>query len=280
MVEQYIGMHMCKTGCKTMSEKLILLAGVFPELDAVQIFSHGPQTWGANKFDPELRSVADDLGINLHVHGSYMCNPWNDKPNVLEHTVDNFRVAHKYGAKCVVLHMPKTTVDKIVSGLAPLVEQIKKEKLSPYIMLEMKSLKYHPTESMESPEKINQLTELIFQHKFENYIRICIDTAHIDAGQAQIKTYKQGKKYIGDLDRRLIGLIHLNGNGYDSTKRAGDKHEVPLSASDKIWGDMDYIRTGCKVFIDFAMISGIDVIMEVHDCHTHESIREFIDKVV
>lgn len=278
-VEQFIGMHMSKTGFKSFSAKLKYLTQTFPELDAVQIFTHGPQNSLVGKFDPHLRKVAEDLGIQIHVHGSYMCNPWDGKTRTLAHTVDNFRMAHRYGAHCVVLHMPKVPVDDIVRGLEPLVVQLKKEGLSPFVMLEMKSLKNHPLHSMESPAKLNQLTNLLHIAGLHDHVRICIDTAHIDAGQATIKTYSQGKKYVRDLDDRLIGMIHLNGNGYDSSKRAGDKHEVPLSPSDKIWGDMNYINTGCKAFIDFAMVNGIDVIMETHDCHSNESIREFIDKI-
>lgn len=278
-VEQFIGMHISRTGYDRLSKKLKATVKVYPELDAIQIFTHGPQTYEETTFDPDLKRTAKKLGVNIHVHGSYMCLPWNGKTNTFNHTINNFRVAHRYGAESVVLHMPKDTVENIVNGIKPLVTQLRKEKLSPVVMLEMKSLRSHPTQSMERPEQINLLTKMLFEEKMDDCVRICIDTAHIDAGNANIKTYKQGKKYISDLDDRLIGLIHLNGNGYDSSKRAGDKHEVPLSTPDFIWGSMKYTKTGCKAFIDFAMVKGIDVILEIHDNHSVNSIRQFIDKI-
>lgn len=279
-VDQFIGIHMLKGKAPSLSTQLVRLVGLIPELDSVQIFTHGPSSYAANKFDPELAPLAKTLGIRLHVHGSYLCVPWNGKPKSINHTIDNFRIAHKYGAWCVVLHMPKATVDDIVNGIKPIVAAIKKEQLSPYVMLEMKSIRPHPEMSMESPAKLNRLTRKLIKMKMGKYVRICIDTAHIDAGLAPIRTFAEGKKYIRALDDRLIGMIQLNGNGYDSSKRAGDKHEVPLSKPDCIWGGMPYTSTGCKAFIDYAMIRGIDVIMEVKSNHSAESIRAFVDKIV
>jgi endonuclease IV len=285
-VEQFMGMHMTKTGCKSFTAKLHSLMEVFPELDAVQIFTHNPKSFNMSKFDPTLAETAEMYGVTIHVHGSYMCLPWKGG-KFLVTTVENFEVAHRYGAKCVVLHMPKATPGEIVEGIKPLAAVLRKRKLNPFIMLEMKALKYDKKTSMTLPDQINALTDAIFEAKLEDQVRICIDTAHIDAGKAPIKTYSRTKKYLKALDSRLIGLIHLNGNGYDSSVRAGDKHEVPLSSVDKIWGVNDnhsqkpkkYVATGCKAIVDYAMVNGIDLILEIRDTHSVESIREFLDKI-
>lgn len=273
-----IGIHLHKGKSPTLSIQLRKICGMYP-INAVQFFTHGPQHFGANTYDKDLKATAKELGVTLHVHGSYMTIPWNDDEKYMNHTLDNFRVAHQYGAKCVVLHMPKADVKDIVAGIIPLVDTIKKEKLTPFVMLEMKSLKSNG-QSMESPQKLNTLADMLIKEGVDKQVRICIDTAHIDAGQASIKSYNDVKKYIADLNQstiNLIGLIHMNGNGYDSSKRAGDKHEVPLSDKDMIWRHVKYADSGCRAFIEFANTMCIDVILEIHDCHTSESIHKFMD---
>lgn len=275
-----MGVHLHKAGKPTLSAALRRDVAAFTWLRAVQIFTHNPQGFNKYTTDPELKAAAAEHGIRVNVHASYMAIPWKvGDGRFIKATTSNIMSCDYYGSPTCVLHIPRDTVENIVSPLIPFHQWMKEAKIATKIVLEMKALKAHPTMSMESPKKLNRLTDAIYAAGIQDSVRLCIDTAHIDAGRAPIRNYDDAKKYLETFDGRLIGLIHLNGNGYDSSVRAGDMHEVPLSAQDKIWGGMKYADTGCRAFVEYAMMKNIDIILEIHEHHSVESVNEFMAKV-
>lgn len=274
--QRFIGIHMRLEG-HTSAAALDDLIAKFPEIRDVQCFTHGPQSVKPVKIDVQsFKARLAHHKVRLWIHGSYICVPWKS-PFLLFHTLANFRAAHALGAGCVVVHMPFREVKYIVDGIAPLIKKIREEKMTATsLMLETSAVKQDPNNSYESPDKLNTLTAALIDAGFDDCVRICIDTAHIFAGKAAIREQKDAIAFCDALDKRLIGMIHLNGNSIDPDKGRGDRHEIPLTPPDLIWGGQTYESSGCKPFIDMGLALDIPLILEVNTTHTPESIREFI----
>ena len=246
-------------------------------LRAVQIFAYGPRSMKKQNQD-EKKIKQECKSINLYVHSSYLTNPWG-APKYLKHTVDHFVTSAKMGSLGVIIHIPKMDPEEIVTGVKILVDKLNEQKLlqSQRVILEMKALKQHATKSYETPEKINNLTALLKSAGItSDQVGICVDTAHVYAGKAQISTYAEASSYLDKLDREWMCLFHINGNEYDSKKRAGDKHAIPIvDGKDMIWKDMTYQQSGCRAFIEYCRDNDIDFILEAKSHHTAEMITKF-----
>lgn len=274
-----VGVHVFKRG--DMAASIGEARGVCP-LDAIQIFTHGPRTMVRGVMDyAAVRGAAK--GIRLYVHSSYPTNPWNGKRAVINHTLDQFRSSLELGARGVVLHIPKMGPDEVAAGVEGLVGELRRAGLmeGQRVILEMKAVRRHETKSYESPEKIDRLVEaLVARGLGSGCVGICIDTAHIYAGGANIRTYEAGVRYLGALRHKgWVCLLHLNGNEYDAEKRAGDKHAIPLDGEDRVWRGVGYEGSGCRAFVEFARGHSIDYILEVKEHHTPRQIAAFVRKV-
>ena len=252
-------------------------------VSSVQIFSHGPR--GTKKIKSEeamIKHSTTTKNVNVYVHSSYPTNPWNGKESIMEHTKDQFKSSRDMGSKGVVLHIPKIKPDEVARGTKQLADFLIEDNLldSQKIILEMKAVSPHPTKSYESPEKINKLIEELKNEGLNhNTVGICIDTAHIYAGKANIKKYKDGLEYFKKINHpEWIYLIHLNGNVYDSSIRSGDKHAIPFDNEDKIWSG-SYNQSGCRAFIEFAEKNNIDTIFEIKEHHTYDELNKFLKHI-
>lgn len=274
-----LGIHVLK---KTNMEKSIISARNLLPISAIQIFTHGPRN--TKKVDNDYKKIQVACrGISTYIHSSYPTNPWNGKPAIINHTIDQFKSSKVIGSKGVVLHIPKIPPAEVSSTVKNLTILLKRDHLleNQKVILEMKAVKPHERTSYESPEKINRLIDFLKSDGLTpDDVSICIDTAHIYAGKADIYTYDQGKSYLNALRYpEWIGLIHLNGNVYDAKKRAGDKHAVPFDHEDKIWKNKTYSKSGCRAFIEFANLRNIDYIVEIKDHHTIKDMKSFIKRI-
>jgi endonuclease IV len=276
--EPFFGVHMQKNGM-THSGALTNLLSDFPEVCDIQLFVRGPASIKSINIDPLFKKTAQQLDVDINVHGSYLCVPWKS-PFLFKHTLDNFRDAHEIGGNNVVLHIPFMPINEWLPSIVKLVAQIRKDHLTPLVMMETSATIEHPQNSYESPEKLNRLTYAIYKANIHTNVVLCIDTAHIHASRVQIFTYNQAKRYCDKLDKRLIGSIQLNGNSVKPGKnKTSDMHEIPLSREDLIWGGMKYHESGCRAFIEMAMELNIPIIVEWNKNHSRQSLREFINKI-
>ena len=102
-----------------------------------------------------------------------------------------------------------------------------------------------------------------------------MDTAHLSAGKQKIQTRQEVSDWIEQITNwDYIGLLHLNGNEYDPNVRAGDKHCIPSSSNDKIWGNT---TDGYKEMIQWHVKEQKkDAIVEVNCCsESSEFINSF-----
>lgn len=274
----FMGIHLHLDG-RSAKDALKYTLDNYPEITDVQIFTHGPQSWAATKAFNDFAPIARAASVRIWTHGSYLCVPWK-APKFATHTLDNIRASHKLGSGCVVAHIPFAPVDEVVGGIAHLVTMMREHKFTDVkLMLEVSATVKDETRSYESPEKLNRLTRALFAAGFEDCVRICVDTAHIFAGRAQISSADDARLWWSTLDTRLIGMIHLNGSSYDPNVRKGDKHEVPMSPEDLIWGGTspgEYASRGCSVFVNHAHRLKIPIILEINPRHSVDAIKHFI----
>lgn len=270
------GIHVFKNG--NMAESIIDTRCKLG-INAVQIFTHGPRTLVPIKMDYQAVAKACS-GINLYVHSAYPTNPWRGTEDAINGTIEQFKVSYILGSLGVILHIPKLDPPAVVKPIPDLVKALHTYKImdGQKVILEMKALKSHPTMSYESPAKINRLIKLLKFNKLKpTEVGICIDTAHIYAGNAQIMSYDDAVDYCNAIEYpEWICLLHLNGNEYDAKKRAGDKHAIPLDGHDKIWNKLKYNTSGCKAFIQYAHKLNIDIIIEAKAHHSREQILTFL----
>jgi endonuclease IV len=251
-------------------------------LDAVQVFTHGPKSYKKIDHDYDAVRIAS-RGTELTVHSSYLTDIWKNTAQLNNHALDQFDSCAKLGGKGVVLHIPKAEPEYIAEGVKRFSDMMDTRIaiIRQKIILEMKALKRHATKSYESPAKLNRLIGLLTDLGLTpDRVGICIDTAHIYAGFAQIRTYADAMTYLNELPAEWLCLFHINGNEYLNTKKARDKHAVPLADADFIWKGMKYADSGCRAFIEFARAHGIKFIVEIKDHHTDEELTEFIDRMM
>jgi endonuclease IV len=271
-----IGVHF-----RTDNASISKLKNNIPELEHVQLFTHGP---GSSKpitdIDADLVDNLARLNISINVHGSYLSVPWNS-PFLFKHTLANFRSAHAIGATNVVLHIPFLPIEQWLPTITKLAHVIEKEKLTPKICLEQSPTICDKTRSYESAPKLNRLWRAIKAAGIQHCTGICIDTAHVHAGGAQIHTYAQAKTYLDMLDPQCLILIHLNGNSVvPGIKKTNDIHEIPLHVADLIWGEFSYIDSGCRAFVEYAAAHGIQLVVEWNTKkHTVKMLRQFLDQI-
>lgn len=274
-----IGLHLHQLEGKSYAESLIELKKKFPELCDVQVFTHVPYSLKPMEYDAELLPTAKRLGVDIVVHGSYLCVPWKSK-HLAHHTLENIIASQKYHSFGAIAHMPYMAPKEMIDGLDYLIGLMRRKHITNKLILEISALPYDKNKSYETPEKINNLTQEIVERGFEPEIGICIDTAHVFTGGGKIRTYEEAKQFIDALNKRLIVMIHLNGNSNDPAIVKGDRHEIPLTKNDLIWHDLTYEEAGCRAFIEFTRDANIPCIMETNQrSHTHEDIRTFFDMI-
>jgi endonuclease IV len=246
----------------------IALSAVKYGCGAAQIFTHGPRS--------RKSIVHSSIVTNLHlyVHSTYLTNLNKEDE---QHTMDQLMASTVIGSRGLVIHIPKKPYQVVAAAVKSLYDLQNKHGNDQKIILEMRAT-LPDTDSYETPEKLNKLIHAVRDYGIgADRVGICIDTAHIYAGRVAIRTNNEAKKYLSKFDTKDVALIHLNGNEYDCKKMAKDKHAIPLSSKDKIWGQMEYNGSGCKAFVNWSIKNGIDIIIEHkwHDTDDSE-LLEFI----
>lgn len=269
-----VGVHTSKGKHKKMSSA-ILQSNAFAPSMATQIFTHGPRNANRNDVDYEAVKIISNI-IKIYVHEPYTVHIFKGDENMFELMVDVFRAAASCGSSGVVIHLPRATVATVVTNVCILLSMLAAEQITVPIILETPSNKPHPTMSWESPEKLTRLCAAFQAAGISSaQVGICIDTAHIYAGGAQIATRKDATTYLKALPIEWVHLFHLNGNEYEYP-RAGDKHAIPLSPLDSIWNGKKYEESGCYEFIEWARSFRIPTLFEGKDIHSPEDIYTFI----
>jgi endonuclease IV len=269
-----VGVHTNK-GKHTKMSSAIIQSNSFAPSMATQIFTHGPRNTNRNDVDYEEVKKLSNI-IKIYVHEPYTVHIFKGDDRMFELMLDVFRAANSCGSSGVVIHLPRATVSVVVTNVCRLLVMLTEEQIHVPIILETPSNKPHPTMSWESPEKLTLLCSAFRAKGVSSaQVGICIDTAHVYAGGAQIATRKDVTAYLKALPIEWVHLFHLNGNEYEYPK-SGDKHAIPLSPLDAIWRGKKYEESGCYEFIEWARGFRIPTLFEGKDSHSSEDIFTFI----
>lgn len=269
-----VGSHVSKGKFKNMYSAIISNNSLAPS-SSTQIFTHGPRHNNRNNIDHEKIRALSNV-IKIFVHTPYTCFIFKGADHMFDAMLDVFRVAHSCNSSGVVIHLPRASIDVIVTNIVRLLKMLDDERINTPIVLETPSNKPHPTMSWESPEKLTRLINAFDTAGINaGRVGLCIDTAHIYAGGAQIVTRKDAMVYLKGLPIERVRLFHLNGNEYKFPK-SGDKHAIPLSKIDAIWGCKKYKESGCFEFVEWARSFGIPTIFEGKIHHDPSDVYAFI----
>lgn len=239
------------------------------KINAVQIFTYGPQYIIPNKIDYNLISkVTSD--IDLTVHSAYASTAiWkvsseNKHTHYAKKQLDLFKAqllsCMKISAWGLVLHVTKQYSDILADTMTLLKPLSKRSGVK--IILEMVANKPDPDKTYETPEKINNLTTLIGPN--EQWWGWCVDTAHLWGAGVDVRSYDAVKDWIERIAyKKKIVQFHLNGSS--AAKGSGkDKHEIAFGPDDLIWNGIDPEKSGVKAIVEFAVANQITIICEIN----------------
>jgi endonuclease IV len=277
-----VGTHVSKDKFKDMSDAIISRFVKMPS-SAVQIFTHGPLKININNNAISMNEGIDieklkkiSKQVNIFVHAPYTQNIFKDDKKSFDLMLDVMKTSEGFNSSGVVIHLPRGTVNTVLTGIKRLMDMMDEQKLTTPIILETPSNKEHPTMSWESPEKLSILCKEMERAGIsKSRVGICIDTAHVYAGGAKFATRNEAVKYIQYLPHEWIKLIHLNGNEYEYPK-GNDKHAIPGSPDDAIWKGKKYNESGVFEFVELAKLYHIPIIFEAKSKHTISDIKAFI----
>lgn len=238
-------------------------------INAVQIFTYGPQYYVKNNIDyDELKKVTDD--IDLTVHSAYITTSiWKINSNNKKSPSSKKKILMIYqqlksckeiGAWGLVLHITKIKVEDIVATMKIIKPYA--VKLGVKILLEMTASKSTYNTTYETPEKLNNLITAL--GKDESWYGICVDSAHIWAAGVDIRSYDDMKNWFDSLAfKKKILLFHLNGNSAERSS-GKDKHEIVFGPDDIIWKNIKPENSGVKAIAEFCVEYSVPMICEIN----------------
>ena len=273
------GIHVAKkskvlnVASKTMLDAIISDVETL-QLNAAQIFTHGPRNKNRNNMDhAEIKKYCKKNNIYLVVHSSYMTqNIWcvddenKDKSmskKHLDHITDQLMACNQLGSRGLVVHLPCKSPEKILETMKIIEPVIQKFQVP--LLLEIEARK--PSENTyETPTKLNNLCQILSRGISNKSWGLCIDTAHVWSSKYDISSEKNTTRWFNKfLFHKKIKLVHFNGasNIFGVHK---DVHEIAFSKQDKIWGSYvnDKKKSGAHVFIKQCIINNVPMICEIN----------------
>ncbi len=239
------------------------------DLNACQIFTHGPRNYNRNKVDANaIKKFCSEEKVDISMHGTYVSvSVWkinqknkdsDESQKNIAHIKDMLLTAKQCGGSGVVIHLPKKSPSFIVETLEVLSENkelVKLTKEHVYLILEMPASK-PDDKTYETPEKLNQLCDLIRRSNVELEWNLCIDTSHqwsCGIDMSKKNAWSEWLALIDEFVRSKIKIIHLNGNAASNFGKGKDVHEIIMSPDDGIWNNLisqkmaEFIQTDGKL---------------------------------
>lgn len=241
------------------------------DLNACQIFTHGPRFHNPISMNTALVREKTH-NIDLSVHSAYYTvsimsinqENKNESENIkkLKKIEDQIKKTSEIGGWGLVLHLVKKYTPQQVADAMEVIIPIA-EKYNIMILLEMVASRSNKN-TYETPEKINNLNQLLFNKFDSSNWGWCVDTAHIWCSGTNIQTYEQMQNWLNGLENpERIEMFHLNGS---STPQGNGKdiHEIVFGPSDNIWKDIEPNNSGVKSVVEFAVQNNITIICEIN----------------
>lgn len=252
---------------KTLENAIVNTYKEYPFINSIQIFTHGPRHKYKNKYNPlEIKQFINKNKIALYVHSPYIPTDgiWTgllkNETKYLNHLQELVDSANEINARGLVIHITKQLPETILKVMTIIQKKIK--NLSNLILiLEMKAMKPHPLMSYETPEKCNNLCNILKNIKIK--WGLCIDFSHIWACGINISDKNIIKKWFNIFKyHNKIKLFHLNSASYNTYSRGKDIHIIPFSKYDNIWNNVK--NSSFELIIKYAKKNKIPLISEVN----------------
>lgn len=220
------------------------------DLDACQIFTHGPKSRSKNKYDATTMRSIDKA--NIYVHSTYLTDGYwgaietamanggrlSVTPSIKryhKHIQEQLDATKEIGGIGLVIHITRKPIAVIKKG-AELLATFINQPTSVILIFEFTAMRPGP-HSYESAKQINALADALRPCKL-NW-KFCIDTSHLWATGLDVSNINIFTKWLHDLkctDR--IALIHLNASSKTTFGTGKDVHILPLAPEDDIWGSL------------------------------------------
>ncbi len=232
------------------------------KLKCVQIFTHGPRGKQPINLDYDALSK---LPVDIYVHGAYVTAGVWSHLSYIRHIAKNLEVCQRIGAKGFIIHLPKQPPRQVADTMRHISKKIKS---TVPILLEISAMR-SDANTYETPEKINALCDAMPNMNWG----ICIDTAHLWAAGIDLSIDMSWTRWFHALSPAAVArvkLIHLNGAQAVNFATGNDRHMVPLSADDAIWGKLDHgdierlRQSSLAHMIQDCKKKGIPMICEMH----------------
>ncbi len=255
-----LGFHTSKGSSLSMK---IAIANNKYDLKTTQIYVAGPQNVHINK---EFLQAKPDLNIdNVIVHSNYInsANMWHANEQNIEDIKKEIDATVNVGSKNLVMHFIKDSdvkIDQIIACVEKLVPLFEKRKVN-------LCLEHIASSRLNDADSWNKFCDKFFKTITSDYVKLVIDTAHLWGSGYNMQSYDdamiflQNFKYINK-----VQILHLNGSSR-AFDRNCDKHQMPMSQFDLIWGpeisQEAYNNKGIKAFIEYAILYNWFIILEI-----------------
>lgn len=269
-----IGNHVNKDGMSldaSLLENIKTAKEAGVKMSACQVFLVGPRNSKVNvniEERKQLKKTCADNNITLFVHGSYLDNPWGNKPQFGVHIIkQELELCDEVGARGLIIHLAERSPQEIAAILPGLLSK----NPSTCLYLEIDSYK----SSENTHETIPKLAKLFYEiakidPSLKKRVGLCVDTAHLWAGGLALTEYVDAKKWfddlslITDLDQSNI-LIHLNDQIWE-LNQGRDEHAPLLYGT--IWkkyhesNHLDFTQSGLYAILQFMARTKTPAILE------------------
>ena len=271
-------------------------------LQAVQIYTHGPRRYSKNKLQHnEINKFIELKNINLTIHCSHILSntiwkfdrslikePNSKEPNSKEAKDKNTRVLKLLISEIIsakelnaplLIHLPRGIKPKMMKSVLRVISyyafqynvKIIFENIPAKICPENKGSNYSHGKDLN---KLYNVINKIFKSEWG----FCIDTAHLWSSAIPISTKADQNKWFKSLKKETlekITLIHLNGSSYKTWNKNRDMHVIPMSKDDDIYNSENIKNSGVTAIVNFAKQRNIPIILEINR-GTEKEVRQCI----
>ena len=250
-----IGVHVHKGTHKTY-DAAIIAASVKYNTNVVQIFVTNPRSYARIAMNlSNLALLVEDHNMRIYIHASYACQPWNvglGRDRSLQALRKDIEACTEIDGRGVIMHLP-ARVGKLDETFA---------RFPPNAPIALEMVSTLSPENYSNPAVLRPLP-----------YKVCVDTAHLWSMGVKMRHRNTVQTWLDAMKDRIM-LFHLNGS-YELIGSGKDKHAVPFSKNDKIWGKVKYSGSSCELLVMYSHEYGIDMIVENnHD--PPESVSTFL----
>lgn len=275
-------------------------------INAVQIFTHGPQNTKRNNIDiSAINNFCEKYFVHLIIHSSYILgntiwevnkttllgNESEKYKRYLIHFVDQVNISQKLKNAPIVIHLPRYPMKDILDTVEIMSKNIKKDSLILFENVPCKSGGYE----YSSAKSLNDFVKRVAIYLPKKNWGLCIDTAHIWSCGIDLSSFKSQEKWFAELDdltKSMIRQIHLNGSKKKTFNTNRDIHYVALTKADDLYhfeqdekknighvnskNDDELRNSGVWSLCKFAKKNKIPIICEIHpdrDCTDNEIVK-------